>query len=152
MKRLLMPILLIILWQSAAHAQIKILDEIEKPIEIINSGTVYELRADKLLDGRIKIAFRSDSGDRYQYGQFYLANGSDFKELGTLLKSGFSENKERVVRIDIGESVLEVQFHSMLIGGPKVILHHYYKSNPYSSRSSRYYSKRDIEKLFKPIE
>lgn len=148
MKRLFL-MLIVLLATNALYAQVKVIDQPTKNISTLHPNTVYEMKADELNDGRIKITFRTDTSGIIDLGQLYLNSYQEFDDLYDIIKMGFTENKNQTIFVDLGDNILALHYNKGLLSkSPGLRLSHSYKNALYNSKMSKLLDKKDIDNLF----
>lgn len=130
------------------HAQIQVLDTEEYEISASHIRTAYEMRAAKLTDGRIKIAFRNQGGAEGDFGEIFLQSEEDFENLYHIINTGFDEAPKTPIKLDLGNSILQLYYSPVAWGKASLVLSHAYKSSPYLMKKTNILWQKDIRKLF----
>ncbi len=129
-------------------AQIKEIDVISQSIGSYYLDTKYEMKTDLLETGQVRFSFRLNNENIIEKAEVYLASQAELDELYSHIKVLFEQNKNKEIKLDLGDSILHLHYERMIIGG-QIVFSHAYKSSPYASRTSPYQSHSAIRKAFR---
>lgn len=142
-------LLAIFLFSTVSFAQVKIIDKVTKNISLQHPGTVYELRADELEDGRIKITFYADTLYNFNRGEIYLNSYTDFEALHQIILKGFEEKKSQTINVELADSRIAITYDKGVLFFPTdVYLTHSYNNSLYQTKTTKRISKKEINSLF----
>lgn len=147
MKFNIFAFLFILFYSNTVFSQLKVVDKVENNLSILFAETVNEIRADELIDSKVKISFCTGANKR-ENGYIYLKSITEFEELSGYIMDLFDKNKDDAIVIDMGDSQLSVFYEKMVWGSGLVYLVHSYKNALYATRTSTSLSKKDVKKLF----
>lgn len=132
----------------SADAQVRVVNETESEIFRTGKNTRYQVGTSKLKDGKIKLYYTSDKEDDITLAEIILKNEDDFNELFNIITDVFEKKPDLPVKVDLGDSYLQIYHINMLVGPSIIKLNHAYKSAPYNSVISKNMSYKEIKKLF----